>query len=259
MDLQQGLWSFSFASECVAFLMIVGRGLARPYQWFTSYLGFGVLSTVIVRLIGKPGQTSYAVAWMIAQPIALGLLVLTTNEIVRKIPEHYRGFGEFGKTRLRWLLKAAIIVAFVSSVIEAAGPYWKWSLSTLLPFILTLGRITTSTLAVYLLLVAAFVAQVRVPFRRNLLIHSSLFGAYLWLQTAVTLWAVILGHGTPVISNLLTAGSAVIFILWAALLTRSGEALPPRRALSAADIAENERQERALTDAATRYSDRPLG
>ena len=150
-------------------------------------------------------------------------------------------------------------MALLSSVIEAAGPHWKWSIGMLLRFMIGLHRITTSILALYLVLVAVFVSRVRVPFRRNLLIHSRLFACYLGLQTGLMLYFVTIGHGTSGVNDLLTGGTSLLFLLWAILLSRKGEALPPPKLLTPEEIRANEERERELQDAARRYSDRPLG
>jgi len=260
MDLQQSLWWLSIGTECAALASLVLRRIVPPYRWFASYLAFGAALGVGLHFAGDPNtKRTYATAWMVTEPILLLLLVLTTAEIVGKVPEHYRGFGSFGRQKLRRLLDIAVAVALLSSVIEAAGPQWKLSWLAWLRFAIVLHRITTSTMAVYLILVAVFVSRVHVPFRRNLLIHSRLFAGYLTLQTPIMLVAAVITHGTVVLNNFLTGGSAILFLGWTILLTREGEALPPRRLLTPEDIRANEERERALQEAARRYSDRPLG
>lgn len=260
MDLGHGLWWLSIVAEGAALASILARGLAQSYRWFTFYLTFGIVRDVTLNFCGDPSLSdAYALAWMASEPFSLALLFLATNEIVGKVPGHYRGFGNFGQKRLRYLLDLALAGALLSSVIEASGPQWDLSQPTLLRLAFAVHRITTSTLAVYLVLVAFFVSRVPVSFQRNLRIHSRLFACYLSFQTGVMLAAVIIGHATPAIGNLVTGGSAVLFLLWAVLLTRAGEALPERITLTAADVLMNEQRERDLQDTARRYSDRPLG
>lgn len=259
MDLQQTLWWVSIVAECGVLASLLWRQIATLYRWFVCYLAYGIARDVLLHFAGAPKRRSYAIAWMITDAILLVLLIMATLEIVGKVPGHYRRFGNFGKQKLRRLLDTAIVLALLSSVIEATGPQWKWSLETLLRFEFGLHRITTSILALYLILVAIFVSRVRVPFRRNLLIHSRLFACYLSLQTVVGLYFVMIGHGTVTVNNLLLAGTGLLFLLWAALLDRAGEALPARKILTPEDIRLNEERERALQEAARRYSDRPLG
>lgn len=262
MDLEQSLWWLSILTECAALSMLLARGIARSYRWFAFYLAFGVIRGIGLHFAGNPNRSSaYAISWMVSEPILLALLVLTTSELVAKIPGHYRGFGAFGRQRLRRLLDIAVATALVSSAIEAAGPQWSWSVRMLLVFMIGLHRITTSILAVYLFLVAIFVSRVRVPFQKNLPIHSRLLACYLWLQTGIMLWQNLIagGKGSTWSNLVLTGGSAAIFCLWALLLTLQGEQMPERKILSAEDIRANEERERALREAARRYSDRPLG
>lgn len=259
MDLQQGLWWLSIVTEFAALSSLLVRRIAALYRWFAAYLAFGLFRDLTLHFVGAPKQKTYAIVWMITEPVSLLFLVLATAEIVGKVPGHYRGFGSFGKQKLRRLLDIAVAVALLSSVIEAAGPQWTWSISMLLRFVFGLHRVTTSILAVYLVLVAVFVSRVRVPFRRNLLIHSRLFACYLALQTGVMAFLVPIGHSTATIGDLMTGGSSLLFLLWTLMLTRQGEALPPGRSLTPGEIRTNEERERALQEAARRYSDRPLG
>jgi hypothetical protein len=260
MDLQQGLWWLSIGTESAALASLLLRRIAASYRWFATYLAFGVARDIALHFAGDPNRSrNYATAWMITEPILLTLLVLTTREIVGKVPGHYRGFGSFGRQKLRRLLDIAVAVALVSSVVEAAGPQWKWSIAILLRFVFGLHRITTSILAVYLVLVAIFVSRVRVPFRRNLLIHSRLFAGYLTLQTGLMVFLGAIGHSTVRMGDVLTGGSSLLFVLWTVLLTREGETPPPRKVLTPLEIRANEDRERELQEAAMRYSDRPRG
>lgn len=259
MHFQQGLWWLSIVTECAALASLLVRRIAPLYRWFALYLAFGAARDIALHCAGDPNESEiYAITWMSTEPLLLVLLIFTTIEIVGKVPREYRGFGSFGREKLRRLLDAAIIAALVSSVIEAAGPRWQWSIEMLLRYVFGLHRITTSILAAYLVLVAVFVSRVHVPFRRNLLIHSRLFACYLALQTGVMLFLVAMGHSTATIGNIVTGGSSLLFLLWSVLLTSAGEAPAPRRVLTPEDIRANEERERVLRDAARRYSDRPL-
>jgi hypothetical protein len=259
MDLQQTLWWLSIGTECAALASLFLRRITLPYRWFAAYLAFGAARDIALHFAGAPNRTAYAIAWMMTEPILLTLLVLTTSEIVGKVPGHYRAFGAFGRQKLRRLLDIAVAVALLSSVIESIGPQWTWSLGTWLRFVFALHRITTSILALYLVLVAIFVSRVRVPFRRNLLIHSRLFACYLALQTGVMMFLVAIGHSTVKIGGIVTGGSSLLFLLWTVLLTRKGEALRSGRLLTPEEIQANEERERELQEVARRYSDRPLG
>src|ERR1051325_10501064 len=121
MDLHQALWWLSIASECAALASILLRRIARPYVWFALYLAFGAVRGIGLHFAGNfSGNRSYAIAWIITDPILLVLLVLATLEVVGKVPSHYRGFGSFGKQKLRRLLEIAIAAALLSSsVVEA--------------------------------------------------------------------------------------------------------------------------------------------
>ena len=256
MDLQRDLWWCSIIAEAGAFAALALRGIAWSYPWFAAYLGINTLLGVGLQVAAAPNTRAYAIAWMATIPILLGTLVAATLEIVRKIPYHYRGFGSFGRRRLRLLLEAAVAISLISSALEASGPRW-----TLLAFVIALHRITTTMLAVYLVLVASFISRAPARFPRNLVIHSRLLAGYLLLQSADMLWNNLIagGHGSDLSNMALTAGSTALFVLWALLLTPEGELAPAKDKLTTEDIAANEERERTLQKAARRYSDRPLG
>lgn len=258
MDL---LWWLSIGTECAALASLLIRRIAPFYRWFASYLAFGVVRGIGLHFAGDPAKShNYAAGWMITEPLLLLLLILTTTEIVAKVPGYYRAFGSFGRQSLRRLLDIAIVLALASSVIEAAsGTQWTWSIKMLLRYAFGLHRVTTSLLALYLVLVAIFVSRVPVPFRHNLVIHSRLFACYLSMQTGFSLYFLVIGHGTATGNDLLAGGTSLLFVLWAVLLTSRGEALPPRKTLSQDEIQANEERERVLHETARRYSDRPLG
>src|SRR5438876_10411835 len=105
MDLQNGLWWLSIATECAALASLLLRGTAPSYPRFVMYLAFGVARGIALHFAGDPNRSrAYAIAWMITEPVLLAFLVLTTTEIVGKIPDYYRGFGNFGRKKLRRLL-----------------------------------------------------------------------------------------------------------------------------------------------------------
>lgn len=260
MDLQHSLWWLSIAAECAALLSLLLRGTARSYPWFTAYLAFGVSRDVGLHFAGDPYRSrTYALSWMITAPVVLFLLVMTAAEIIGKVPSHYQRFGGFGRQRLRRLLDAAIAVAVLSSSIEA-GAHWTFSTRDWLTFVFTLNRITTTMLALYLIFAAVFVSRMRVPFCRNLLVHSRLIAVYLGLHTAIMFWQNMIagGVGTRASNLLLEGGSAALFLLWAALITPAGETMPSRRTLDEDAIRENRDREQSLRDAGQRYSGDPL-
>ncbi|HZP64048.1 MAG TPA: hypothetical protein VFB28_11580, partial [Terriglobales bacterium] len=223
MDLQRDLWWCSIIAEAGAFAVLALRRLASSYAWFSAYLAFNALLGVGLQVAAAPNTRSYAIAWMATIPILLATLVAATLEIVRKIPRHYRGFGSFGRRRLRLLLQAAVAISLISSAIEAGGPKW-----TLLAFVIALHRITTTMLAIYLVLVAVFISRAPARFPHNLVIHSRLLAAYLLLESADMLWDNLIGggHGSDISNMVLTGGSTALFVLWAVLMTPQGELIP---------------------------------
>src|SRR5690348_12919111 len=101
MDLQQLLWWTSIGAECVALTSLLLRRLAPHYRWFAAYLAFGAARGIGLNFAGNPhGSKTYAISWTITEPLLLILLILTTVEIVGKVPSHYRGFGSFGRQKL---------------------------------------------------------------------------------------------------------------------------------------------------------------
>jgi hypothetical protein len=246
-NLQQICWRISIATECALLFTFAWRGLARRYPLFCLYLGVGLLRSAILSFMGDTAYRSYAIAWTVTGPIPLVLLTAAAVEIVQKVPEHYRSFGDFGRLQLRRILQAAIALALLSTVCEAAFSEPRLSLWSAQLFVIALTRITTCAIAVYLIFLAVFVSRVPVTFRRNLVIHSRLFASYVSLQMITTLWAVIAGgYGSEMNNVVLTLGSSALFVAWALLLQPSGETLSAPRAMTAEEIADNEERRRKL-------------
>ena len=246
-NFQQICWRISIATECALLFTFAWRGLARRYPRFCLYLGFGLLRSAILSLMGDVGHRPYAIAWTLTGPIPLLLLTAAAAEIVQKVPEHYRSFGDFGRLQLRRILQTAIALALLSSVCEAAVSEPRLSLWSAQLFVIALTRITTCAIALYLIFLAVFVSRVPVTFRRNLIIHSRLFACYVSLQMATTLWALIAGgHGSAIGNIVLTLGSSALFIAWVLLLQPAGETLSAPRTMTAEEIADNEERRRKL-------------
>lgn len=252
-ELQLICWRVSIAAECVLLVTFAWRGLTRNYPRFCVYLAFGLLRSAILSIMGDAAHRPYAIAWTITGPIPVVLLIAAAAEIVHKIPEHYRSFGDFGRLQLRRILHAAIAVALLSTVCEALVSQPHLSLWSAQLTVIALTRITTSAIALYLIFLAVFVSRVPVTFRRNLVVHSRLFAAYVSLQIAAMLWALIAGgYGSELNNIVITLGSSALFIAWALLLQPSGESLAPPRTLTPEEITENEQRRRKLGQIARR-------
>jgi hypothetical protein len=256
-------WLCLIIARLLAFARVLSRG--RAYCWFASYLLADVIrDATLFFLRGRstvPVNPAYAWVWILGEPVLLALLVCSAFELVAKIPPHYRGFGNYGRAKLRMLLQLAIAAALLSSIVEAHAHPWSLSVQTWLPLTITTKRLLTSALAAYLLFIAAWLSRVPVPMQPNLLRHASLFAAYLSLEAGVTLWNMLFEHGRGAAgSNLvLTIGTCSLFLLWSALLTKEGEQSPERKVLSpeeTSEIHQREEQLNAALEQARRRLDR---
>lgn len=260
MDVQYALWTISAGSQCLAFVALCARRLIRPYAFFSAYLACAAGSSLLLAAIGRVDAPSYAVAWVIAEPILLILLVGSVRELVRRFPERYPDFGSFGRAKLRRLLEIAVLIALISSLVEARERRWTYSLVTLIPIVIALKRIVTTVIAGYLMLLTLFTVRFPAPLERNLNIHMRLLTAYSSLASAIMLWqnTAAGGHGTGLSNIILLCGSSVLYGFWICLLTRIGE-IPPSRPIAGDDeILDNALREKALRGIAARYSGRRL-
>jgi hypothetical protein len=255
---------YAWLGLIVARLLALSRmlSLERGYLWFAAYLAADGARDVTLFLLRGRSQVAtpaYAWVWILGEPVLLALLVCSAFELVAKVPPHYRGFGQYGRTRLRMLLQFAIAVALLSSIVEAHAYPWTLSAHTWLPLAIAVKRTLTTALAAYLLFIAVWLSRVPVPMQPNLLRHSPLFAAYLSLETGVTLWDILVehGHGAAGSNLVLTLGSSGLFLLWAALLTKKGERTPAPKVLSPEEIAEIRQREEQLNAALDRAK-RPL-
>lgn len=242
-------WLCLIVARSLALARVLSRG--RAYRWFAAYLTTDVIRDgVLFFLRGRHrvATPAYGLVWILGEPLLLTLLVCTAFEIVAKVPAQYRGFGDDGRAKLRMLLQFAVAAVLLSSIVEARAYPWNLTVYTWLPLAITTKRLLTSALAAYLLFIAAWLSRVRVPMQPNLLRHASLLAAYLSLEAGVMLWQMLMEHGRGAAgSNLaLTIGSCVLFLLWAALLTKEGEQTPKPKVLSPEEIGEIQERERQL-------------
>lgn len=235
--------------------------LGKRYRWFITYVAADLVRvTTLFFLRGGTSPRSwhaYSITWLWTEPVTLALLICSAFELVARVPEHYHGFDEAGHKKLRTLLQIAITVALISSVIEAHAYPWSFSAATRIPLMIAIKRMVTSALAGYLVLTALWLSYVRVPLQPNLLRHSFLFAGYLVLDTTVMLWENLAGgHGTSASNLVLALGSNMLFLLWTALLNKSGEAFPRHAVLSQAEINEVCERQQLLTEVLLRAAKR---
>jgi hypothetical protein len=250
-------WYALLAAQSLALWRLCSLG--RRYLWIAVYIAFDLARWIAVfgmraSWTQSSGWRAYALVWIVTEPVGLGLMIAATFEIIGRVPDHYFGFGAFGRRHLRRLLQAAIAIALVTSVIEAGAHDWPHSLATLLPAMTGLKRITASTISLFLLFLIGFVVRNPVPVARNLRAHVSLFGTYVLLIAGTMLWINTQhgGRGTAASDLILTLGSAALFAGWFVLLDKNHERMPERRVMSDEEAEALELRQRELLAIARR-------
>src|SRR5947208_8473019 len=94
-------------AEQVAQLVLLAslfyRGLAKPYLFFTTYLGARVLRAASLLTLNYHGML-YAKAWASSEPILLILQSLVVLELTDSILEYYPEIAHLAKVLIAWWL-----------------------------------------------------------------------------------------------------------------------------------------------------------
>lgn len=236
--IEQTLWILSILLEVTLALRLLWIG-ARAYKGFVSYLGFATLGSVV--LFAFPAhQPSYAKAWIAVQIPGVILLYVAALETFARLAAHFAATDHRGRLvryaqrTLTFLMAASVFVCAASAMIDARALKNKAGLAAALAFAFLLKRVVTSTLAVFLVLSALYFSRYRAELQRNLRWHGLLLTIFMSTLAVPLLLRnfVTTTNAAHLVNTLFLACSIAIFIAWTLLLTKHGEQMPVRQAVS---------------------------
>ncbi len=219
------LWWASIVAESALLLVLLRRGLARVYPFFTAYLWTDlVVSLGMMWLVPDPRSKAYARAWSVTEPMLVLMQIAFAVELYVLISRHYRNFDRI-RPRLFWsCLIAALFVSLIVVFIDKP-PHW-----TMVRSIVLGKRVAAFALVAFILVVSAFLRIFPIPIRRNVTIHRRISAAYFLVSAANYFTVFFAPRGSVYYADMvimvLTGGC---FISWAIWLKPEGESVetPP--------------------------------
>ncbi|MBZ5582295.1 MAG: hypothetical protein LAQ30_08850 [Acidobacteriia bacterium] len=195
--------------------------LARVYRFFFGYLIFRALyglPLLSLNLKSNWYEYIYVACW----PVCWGFYVGTVLELYRLILARHRGFYTLG----RWAMCAALAI---SAALSAAALLPKITPqmpqpTVVMGYLIAGERAIDASLAVFLLLMLAFLNVYTVPLARNTLAHAAIYTVFFLSSTLRMMLASIFGIRLATAFDLgMAATSCACLLAWFILLNAKGE------------------------------------
>lgn len=214
------LWVAAIGAYGLLLLKLWHEGLCGRYPFFCSYLAFRLIRSIA--LFALPfGTNAYGFLWAGSAPISWVLYILVVLELYSLVLSNYKGIATFG----RWVLMAALGISILISastlVADLSNPAERFR--TFLIFN-AIERGIDSSLAIFLLLITAFLLWYPVPLSRNIVLHAIVFSVYFLSGTMGLLVRNLTGTEVlDAVNMVLMAITLLCLSLWILLLNRKGE------------------------------------
>lgn len=235
------LWWLVIAGHVVAVVRLRSEGLHRVYRFFYWYLilwiAFSGLMEAVPRLVqAVRGQTyvpfftnAYAYIWFASRPVMWVCYILMVLEVYSLVLQKYKGIASLS----RWVLSFSVAASLgISSLTLGADLGSRAADIPMIRYCLVIDRGMHSSLVVFLLLIAVFLAWYPVPLNRNIIAHCLVFAVYFLAVSLVLFARNVFGKDLTPLSNVLLLGIVLGCVAaWSVFLTRRGEAIArvPRR------------------------------
>lgn len=117
--LQRVVWTLTFAAQLVLLVVILGRGRAQRYPWFTAMIAFTALRLMVeVLLAGRVAMVPFSVVTLTLADLAVVVSLLVLVELARRAFE--------GLHRPLWIVNSAGLVLVASGILVVWGPWPVW-------------------------------------------------------------------------------------------------------------------------------------
>lgn len=220
--IEDALWLVNVAANVAVVVHFLSAGLNRVYGAFFGYIAFRVVRAWILRFF-DPSGGAYAWTWLLTEPVVWILFGWTVFELSGISLRDYRGLASIGRKGLLVALGLSVVFSVATLFVDVSQS--SGDFPVLLAFNLA-RRAISSTLCLFLLLLAGFLLWFPVPVSRNLLLHTVLLAFYSLSGTALLFVRNLLGPSViPQVSTALVAASTVCSCAWLGL-TRAGESRP---------------------------------
>jgi hypothetical protein len=235
--LQYLVW-LTLAGCLILYLKLRRTGLQRTYRAFSGYLLFAVLQGVLLSVLpwvaslvrGKPNHpfatNVYAYTWLATDPVVWVLYVLVVLELFSLILQNYKGIASLGRWVMLGGLATAVAISTLTLSMDLSNPGEKFPI---LRLFFVVDRGVASSLVIFLLILAGFLAWYPVPLNRNVVLHCLLFAGYFLSVTLGVLLRNLTGSAvTRTVSIVLSGVALASLLVWIGFLNRAGETVKVR-------------------------------
>ncbi len=216
------LQSISALGSALAAWNLWRIGLARKYRFFFGYLLFRV-PFVLIPLFTDIKSGFYEKFFIIGRIVTWVFYVGIVLELYRLVLARHRGFYSLG----RWAMSLATAVSLIVSalaLLPRITPQMPQATQRL-GYVIAAERGIDFSLALFLLLMLAFLNLYTVPLSRNLVTHAALYTIFfLSSSLRAILWNIFGLQYAASVGTAASVVSALIVFAWLFLLSAKGEA-----------------------------------
>jgi hypothetical protein len=206
---------------------LVTSGLYKKYPVFFVYFVFRIPNSLWPLFLDLRSD-AYFYTYLFTLPITVVFYILLVTELYRLVLEEYQGLQTAG----RWAMYASVVGAIAISVLTLI-PTIKPSMpqrSKAMFFVVVSERGVYTALAIFIVLLLAFLSRYPIKLRRNVRVHAVAYSIFFLNGGLVTLSRSVLGMkelGTVTAVNM-GLNLACLFS-WLILLNPAGEILAGRK------------------------------
>jgi len=216
------LWGACVIGYGVLLWKLWSERLWNVYPFFSSYLAYRLVRAVVLYAI--PYNTNaYGWVWLASAPLSWVFYILVVLELYSLVLRNYKGIATLG----RWTLMAALGISILISALTLSADLSNSAESyPVLRYFTVIERGVISSLAIFLLLITAFLVWYPVPLSRNVVVYSVVYSVYFLSTTMGFLVRNITGNDAMSMVHLVLSSVTVCcLVVWIVLLNRKSESL----------------------------------
>lgn len=217
------IWSLNLVASALVIWRLYSLDLHKRYRYFFASMTLSAARTALLFPF-SPSDNRYFQIWAGTQPLVWLAYLLVVVELYSAVLRHYSGIYTLG----RWFFFSAVAISVIISGLTVlpglASEKVLPAKSLLVYYYGFIERGLFTSLAIFLLLLLAFVAMFSIPLSSNLLKHCAFYSAYFFANNVVTLYWHSGVARTANVANALKLSVAFICLMcWVFFLSRRGE------------------------------------
>jgi hypothetical protein len=200
--------------------------LSSKYRIFFVYTVFRVFYLVSLTFLSTDSDW-YFYFFVLTEPLIWAMYVGVSVELYRLILERHRGFYTLGRRAMFVVMAVSVAISLAALAPSVAGAAPQSS--KIMGLVLAGERAFDLSLALFLVLMLAFLNFYTVPLSRNIVVHAVVFTVFFLSNTlTMVLWTVFRKKYANELNLGLMGLSFACSLAWLLFLTPAGERLRAR-------------------------------